>query len=45
MRVEFRAELACYTFLLRDEDKCTLISTKLACESQCEIVNEYKDLI
>ena len=33
LRLEFRTDqLACYSFILRDEDKCTIISTKLACE-------------
>ena len=45
LRVEFRVELTCYTFLLRDEGKCTLISTKLACELQCVTISEYTDLV
>lgn len=36
LRVEFRNEqFACYSFLLRDEEKCTIISTKLTCEYVC----------
>ena len=32
LRMEFRLPGACYSFLMRDEDKCTICSSTLACE-------------
>ena len=32
LRVEFRSSGACYTFLLRDANRCKLCSTQLSCE-------------
>ena len=31
LRMEFSTSGACYSFLMRSEDKCTKCSTKLAC--------------
>ena len=32
LRMEFRLPGACYSFLMRDEDKCTACSSTLACK-------------